>query len=163
MVTNTTRKNKIAAGLLCLALMLVLPACNKNVVYSKYQTFKNNEWYAKDKAVFDLDMSDTQSLHNIYLMVRHADGYPFSNLFLFVTTKYPDGKVLKDTMEIVLANQKGEWQGSGAGDIFDLRVPVKKNVRFALPGKYEFSFEQGMRPDPLPLIMDFGFEVEKSK
>lgn len=107
-------------------------------------------------------MTDTQSLHNILLKVRHADSYPYSNLFLFVTTKYPDGKVLTDTMEIVLATQKGEWQGSGAGDIFDLEVPVKKNVRFVLPGKYEFSFEQGMRIDPLPLIMDFGFEIEKS-
>ncbi len=96
-------------------------------------------------------------------MVRHADSYPFSNLILFVNTKYPDGKILTDTMEVILATQKGEWQGSGAGDIFDLKVPIKKNTRFALPGKYVFSFEQGMRVDPLPLIMDFGFEIEKNK
>jgi len=66
-------------------------------------------------------------------------------------------------MEIVLASTKGEWFGSGAGDIFDLKVPIKKNTRFVLPGKYQFSFEQGMRVDPLPLIMDLGFEVEKSE
>lgn len=155
------RLNKPFIFALCITALL-LSACNKNVVYSKYHTFKNNEWFAKDKAVFEVDMTDTQSLHNILLKVRHADSYPYSNLFLFVTTKYPDGKVLTDTMEIVLATQKGEWQGSGAGDIFDLEVPVKKNVRFVLPGKYEFSFEQGMRIDPLPLIMDFGFEIEKS-
>lgn len=141
----------------------MLSACNKNVVYSKYKTFEENEWSSKDTAVFELDVTDTESLNNISLMVRHADSYPFSNLILFVTTKYPDGKTLHDTMEVVLATQKGEWQGSGAGDIFDLKVPIKKNVRFAQPGHYQFVFEQGMRPDPLPLIMDFGFEIEKSK
>ncbi|MES2679812.1 MAG: gliding motility lipoprotein GldH [Bacteroidota bacterium] len=164
-MTKGTIRQKRRTGLavVCLVLALVMASCNKNVVYSKYQTFSANEWYAKDKAVFDVDITDTQSLNNISLMVRHADSYPYSNLYLFVTTKYPDGKVLSDTMEIILATQKGEWQGSGAGDIYDLKVPIKKNVRFVAPGKYQFTFEQGMRVDPLPLIMDLGFEIEKSE
>ncbi len=145
------------------ALMIMMVSCNKNIVYSEYRKFKDYEWFAKDKAVFEVEIKDTQSLNNISLMIRHADSYPFNNIFLFVTTKYPDGKVLTDTMEVVLANKKGEWQGSGVGDIFDFKVPVKKNVRFAQAGKYEFSFEQGMRTDPLPLIMDFGIEIEKSE
>lgn len=142
---------------------LLVSSCNKNITYSKYQTFENTEWFAKDKAVFDVDVTDTVSLNTISLMVRHADSYPYSNLILFVNTTYPDGKVLTDTMEVVLATQKGEWQGSGAGDIFDLKLPIKKNVRFVLPGKYKFSFEQAMRVDPLPMMMDFGFEIEKNK
>jgi gliding motility-associated lipoprotein GldH len=142
---------------------LILSGCNKNVVYSEYKTFENNEWYAKDRAEFDLEIKDTQSLNNISLMVRHADDYPYSNLYMFVTTSYPDGKVIRDTMEVILANQKGEWQGSGAGDLYDLKVPIKRNVRFALAGKYKFAFEQAMRVDPLPLIMDFGLEIEKAK
>ncbi|MBL7909648.1 MAG: gliding motility lipoprotein GldH [Bacteroidia bacterium] len=150
------------AALFYLAIFL-LSSCNNNVVYSKYQKFNENEWYAKDKAVFDLEITDTLTLNNISLMVRHADAYPYRNLFVFVTTKYPDGKVLTDTMEVILSDDKGKWQGSGAGDIFDFKVPIKKNVRFPLAGKYQFSFEQGMRVDPLPLIMDFGFEIEKSK
>jgi gliding motility-associated lipoprotein GldH len=95
-------------------------------------------------------------------MVRHADGYMFSNIYLFVTTTYPDGNVKTDTMEVMLANPKGEWQGDGAGDIFDLKVPIKKNVRFPLSGHYKFEFTQAMQADPLPLIMDFGFEIKKS-
>jgi gliding motility-associated lipoprotein GldH len=148
--------------IVCAAIML-LSSCNKDVVYSKYQKFDNDEWHTKDKAVFDIEINDTVTLNNISLMVRHADSYPYSNLFLFVTTVYPDGKTLTDTMEVILADEKGKWQGSGAGDIFDFKVPIKKNVRFPLSGKYQFSFTQGMRVDPLPLIMDFGFEIEKSK
>lgn len=161
MTTNLIRKNKLSS--LLIVLVLFLASCNNNVVFTKYQTFKDNQWFAKDKAVFDLEITDTQTLNNISLMIRHAESYPYNNLFLFVTTKYPDGKVLTDTMEVILSNNKGEWLGSGAGDIYDFKVPIKKNVRFPLGGKYQFTFEQAMRVDPLPMIMDFGFEIEKSK
>ncbi len=133
------------------------------MVYREYQTFDENEWHSKNKAIFEMDITDTQSLNNISLMIRHADGYPFRNIFLFVTTSYPDGNVKTDTMEVIMANSSGEWQGDGAGDIFDLKVPIKKNVRFPLSGHYKFEFTQAMEVDPLPLIMDFGFEIEKSK
>ncbi|MBA3683451.1 MAG: gliding motility lipoprotein GldH [Bacteroidetes bacterium] len=151
-----------SVALFC-AMIFLVSACNSDVVYSKYQKFEENEWYSKDKAVFDLDITDTVTYNDISLMVRHADAYPYSNLFLFVTTTYPDGKILTDTMEVILSDAKGKWQGSGAGDIFDFKVPVKKNIRFPKAGKYQFSFVHGMRVDPLPLIMDFGFEIEKSK
>lgn len=161
LTTRITIRNKYY--LLVTVVGLILSSCNSNVVYSEYKKFPDSEWASKDKAVFDLEIKDTQTLNNIYLMVRHTDVYQYSNVIVFVTTKYPDGKVLTDTMDVVLSNQKGEWLGSGAGDIFDFKVPVKKNVRFPLAGKYQFSFEQAMRVDPLPMIMDFGLEIEKSK
>jgi gliding motility-associated lipoprotein GldH len=160
MITNQIIRNR--SFLLLLLSSLFFTSC-RDVVYSEYKTFENYDWAAKDKAVFDLEIKDTQTLNNIYLMVRHADSYQYNNLYVFVTTKYPDGKVLTDTMEVILGNEKGEWLGSGSGDIFDFKVPIKKNVRFPLAGKYQFVFEQGMRVDPLPLIMDFGFEIEPRK
>lgn len=141
---------------------LLLSSCSNNVVFSNYQNFEENNWYAKNKVSFDVEMTDLNSLHDISVMVRHADAYPYSNLYLFLTTTYPDGKVMQDTLECILANNKGEWMGNGAGDIFDITIPLKQSTRFPLAGKYNFTFEQAMRTDPLPLIMDFGFEVKKS-
>jgi gliding motility-associated lipoprotein GldH len=160
MITRTIRKNKL---LFALTALLFFTSCNKNVVYSEYKKFDDQQWAANNKAVFDLDITDTLTLNNVSLMIRHSDTYPYNNLFLFVTSKYPDGMVKKDTMEVILANEKGEWAGSGAGDIYDVKIPIKRNVRFPLAGKYQFVFEQGMRVDPLPMIMDFGFEIEKVK
>lgn len=157
------RKNNYTAlkTVLIVAGVLFIAACNKNILFSKYETFKENEWYVKDNVVFEVDVNGEQSLHDVNLMIRHADSYPYNNLFLFLTTSYPDGKTITDTLECILANNKGEWLGNGAGDIFDITIPLKKNVRFPLAGKYKFSFVQGMRTDPLPLIMDLGFEIKK--
>jgi gliding motility-associated lipoprotein GldH len=155
-------KNKAGLIIFIAILTVLVSSCGKNVVYSKYHSFDNKEWYAKDTVTFDLEMTDLNTLHDISVMVRHADSYPYSNLFLFLTTKYPDGKITLDTLECILSNEKGEWMGDGAGDIFDITIPLKRSTRFPLAGKYSFTFEQAMRTDPLPLIMDFGFEVKKS-
>lgn len=144
-------------------LFLLLTACNSRVVYSEYKNFPENEWKLADKAVFEMELTDNVSFHDINLLVRHADSYPFRNLIVFVTVNYPDGASRTDTMDLLLANDKGEWLGAGAGDIYDLTVPVKKNLKLPLKGKYKFEFVHGMRPDPLPLIMDFGLSIEKSK
>ncbi len=154
------RKHIVAV---CLLLAVFISACNQNTVFSKYTTLPEDGWNKNNKLSFDIDIKDNNTLNNVYLTVRHADSYPFSNLFLFLNTTYPDGKYSIDTLECILANPKGEWLGHGAGDIFDNKILVKKNVRFPQIGKYTFTFEQGMRNNPLPLIMDFGMVIEKSK
>jgi len=144
-------------------MLLLVASCGKNTVYSKYETLPESGWSSKQKLSFDVDITNTQDLHNVFLTVRHADSYPYNNLFVFLTTEYPDGKKVTDTLECVLANAKGEWKGDGAGDLWDNKIPLKQNVRFPLTGHYKFTFEQGMRVDPLPLILDFGMVIEKAK
>lgn len=136
-------------------------SCNKNVVFSEYTKIPEEGWKTENKLTYTVDIKDNKPFHNVFLTVRHADSYPFSNLFVFLTTTYPNGKISVDTLECVLANKKGEWQGDGAGDLWDNKIPLKQNLIFPQAGKYTFTFEQGMRTDPLPLIMDFGMVIEK--
>lgn len=143
--------------------LLLVVSCNKNVVFSEYKTIPEEGWKIDNKLSYTVDITDNKVYHNVYLTVRHADSYPFSNLFVFLTTTYPDGKNSLDTLECVLADGKGQWIGDGAGDIWDNKILLKKNLMFPSVGKYTFTFEQGMRQDPLPLIMDFGMIVEKSE
>lgn len=147
-----------------IALFLVLVvSCNKNVVFSDYTKLPDEGWKAENKLKFDVNIEDNNALYNVFLNVRHADSYPYANLFVFLTTTYPDGKTSVDTLECIFADNKGKWVGDGAGDLWDNKIPLKKNMRFPQTGKYTFSFEQGMRSNPLPLILDFGMRVEKSE
>lgn len=147
----------------CSLVFLILTSCNKNVVFSKYEKLPESGWDSSNKLSYEVEVNDITSLHSVFLTVRHADSYPYNNLFVFLTTTYPDGKNVTDTCELILANQKGEWIGDGAGDIWDDKIPLKLNTKFPQTGKYKFTFEQGMRTNPLPLIMDFGMVIEKVK
>jgi gliding motility-associated lipoprotein GldH len=138
-------------------------ACDSNRVYEKNTELPNYVWDKNNKLRFDVNIQDSVSFHNIYINVRNASSYQYSNLFLFVLTRSPKGDVLKDTVELTLANDKGEWLGEGLGDIWDIQIPYKTNIRFPVKGIYTIQLEQGMRHEKLPFIMDAGIRVERAK
>ena len=134
-----------------LALSLVLTSCDKNRIFEKNTEIPDMSWDKNNILKFDVEINDTLSPDNIYINVRNASQYQFSNLFLFLKTRIPDGKASRDTVELTLANEKG-WLGDGAGDIWDNRILFKKNFHFPQAGTYTFELEQGMRINPLPLL-----------
>lgn len=142
--------------------LLIFSSCDHNRVYEENKEISDMVWNADEKISFEVDVTDTIYGNNFYVNIRNADNYGYSNIYLFVNTKFPDGKIAKDTLECILADENGKWLGSGAGDIWDNRILFKKNVRFPMKGKYIFTYEQAMRVADLPMIMDVGLRIEKS-
>ena len=136
-------------------------SCDPNRVFEENKDIPKYIWISGDKKEFSIPISDTVSPHNIFINVRNSDDYKFSNIYLFITTTFPDGKISKDTLECILADDRGHWLGDGLGDIWDNQIPFKKNVRFPSKGNYTIALEQAMRPDEIREIMDVGVRVEK--
>ncbi|MEI7669902.1 MAG: gliding motility lipoprotein GldH, partial [Pseudomonadota bacterium] len=101
--------------------------------------------------------------YNVYINVRHADFYPFSNLWLMSRTTFPDGNRLEKRVEIPLANNEGKWFGEGMGDIWDMSHILQQGTYFNKAGKYTIELEQNMRKDPLPGIMAIGIRIQKTQ
>lgn len=120
-------------------------------------------WAQTNTVKFDVEIKDPATPANFYINVRNADGYPYANLFLFIKTVFPNGKHSTDTLECILADEKGKWLGTGLGDIYDNQIPFKRNVRFPIAGTFRFEIEQGMRLETVPLILDIGLRIEKSE
>ncbi len=148
--------------LLCLCI-LFFSSCDNKRIFEKNQEIPESGWSSNHPVRFDVDIKDPSMPTNFYINVRNAEGYPYGNLFLFIHTKFPNGKVSNDTLECILADEKGKWIGSGIGDIYDNQIPFKKNVQFPLAGVYSFEIEQGMRVETIPLIMDVGLRIEKAE
>ena len=149
--------------LLTILFVFILHSCDPHRVYEKNIKIPDGVWSHDHIMKFEVMISDTTSLHNIYINVRNASLYPTRNLYLFVTTIAPSGHSVKDTVEIILADEKGKWLGSGLGDIWDLQQIYKKNIRFAQKGKYIFQYQHAMRIKRLPYILDAGLRIEKVK
>ena len=137
-------------------------SCDSNRVYEKNTELPDYVWDKDNKLRFDVNIQDSVSMHNIYINVRNASSYQYSNLFLFVLSRSPKGDILKDTVELTLANEKGQWLGEGLGDIWDIQIPYKIKIRFPVKGIYTFQLEQAMRHDKLPFIMDAGIRIERA-
>jgi gliding motility-associated lipoprotein GldH len=148
--------------LLTVAAAILLGSCDPDRIYEKNIRIPDGIWYRDNIVAFELTIEDTISTHNLYVNIRNTNLYPLSNLYLFITTTAPSGHSIRDTVEVILADEKGKWLGSGLGDIWDLQQLYKQNVRFAQRGAYRFEYEQAMRTEKLPFILDVGLRVEKA-
>ena len=155
-------KKKLSFLFLFFISVVLFQSCDKNRVFEKNVTVEKSIWNSTDKMNFEVDVLDTAATYNVYINVRHASIYPYSNLWLMVTTTSPDGNSQKQRVEVSLADEEGAWHGEGMGDIWDLKYLAQQNARFDKKGKYSFQFEQIMRQDPLPGIMAMGLRVEQT-
>lgn len=159
-------KNKLSVigyQLSVLVLLFFFASCDSNRVFEDNTDIPDYIWDVKNKISFDVNVEDTTALHNLYVNVRHASHYQSANLFVFITIKFPNGKLAKDTLECVFADASGQWQGDGMGDIWDNQIMWKPNVKFPITGTYTFEYEHAMRMEQVPFIMDVGLRVEKAE
>ena len=149
--------------LLTVLVAFFINSCDPLRVYEQNIRIPDGVWSHDNIIEFEVMVEDTSSSHNLYVNVRNASLYPTSNLYLFISTTAPSGHSVKDTLEVILADGMGKWLGSGLGDIWDLRQIYKENIRFAQKGLYTFEYQQAMRTENLPYILDVGLRVEKIK
>ena len=143
-----------------MVLLLHTLSCDSGMIYDRYEPTDQGMWSWKDAMEFKVDISDTLSMHNIFLQVRHTVEYPLSNLYMFVHVKGPGGQHLTDTINMVLALPSGEWTGKGNGNIRELMLLYRKQTQFSIPGTYVFTLEQAMRKPELP-VCDLGIRIER--
>jgi len=158
-IQKSFSKSLKTAIVLCIC--LILHSCDKARVFEENKTIPENIWNKDSIMKFDVIITNALVSNNFYINVRNADGFPYSNLYLFIKTTFPSGKIAKDTLNCILADEKGNWLGSGMGDIYDNQIPFKRNVRFPSTGKYVFEIQHGMPINNIPLIMDVGLRIEK--
>lgn len=137
-------------------------SCNSNRVFEENKEIPKNNWDYNTRLSFKVNIEDTVAMYNMYINVRNAGFYRFSNLFLFINTGLPNGIITRDTVEITLASPEGKWLGDGLGDIYDNRYLFRKQFKFPMAGEYTFDLIQAMRVNPLPGIMDAGIRIEKA-
>jgi gliding motility-associated lipoprotein GldH len=148
-----------------LSLAIFLSACDKTRVYEKNHDFDKRHWLASETTVFDFDITDTAASYNLYCNIRNTVAFPYSRLFVNYYLEDSTGRLIqkKLTQAFLFDKDTGKPHGaSGLGDIYDQRVPVIDNYKFARAGKYRMRFEQYMRMDTLPGILAVGLRVEKA-
>lgn len=136
---------------------------DSNIISFETHSIKKKNWNYKDTIKFKAEINDVNAFYDFYIDIRNSGNYPYSNLFMFISTSYPDGKKTIDTIEKVLADDNGRWLGRGLGDIKENRFVLRKSLKFPVKGLYTFKFVHAMRVMNLKGISDIGLRIEKSK
>lgn len=155
--------HKSLSTILLLLSVFAFSACQFNSVYNNVVSIEEDGW-DKEKALhFEVNISDTISLYDFSIIVHNTTDYRYSNLFVFLTTQFPNGNLSRDTIECVLADASGKWYGKGWGNIKETDILLKPNLKFPLSGQYNFYVQQAMRKDILLGIQRFGIRLDKSE
>lgn len=130
----------------------VMVGCDDKTIYSEYHTLPLSGWDADSILVFNVEIQDTISEYDIIVDVRHTTAYQYQNMWLFVNT---------DTIDFYLADRRGQWLGSGGGELREMPVLYKQKVRFHTVGTYTYTIRQAMRNKHLSGVRDVGLIIEK--
>ncbi|WP_299430871.1 gliding motility lipoprotein GldH [uncultured Maribacter sp.] len=155
---------------LSIILLLFLVSCSGTTIKSEYQSLKDASWHKNDTITFNFSELDTIEKHHIFINVRNDQNYPYSNLFLITELNYPNGDVVKDTLEYNMALPDGTWLGKGQGSLKESKLWFRENIVFPSSGVYTLQIVHGMRKNGtisgvvnLEGITDVGFQIEKNK
>ncbi|MBM3419763.1 MAG: gliding motility lipoprotein GldH [Bacteroidetes bacterium] len=140
---------------------LILNACQHDILYTGNVEFPHEGWNRDKQARFTAEITDTAALASVNFILRTGSAYPYRNIYLFVSAYAPGGQTLKDTIEFMVADEKGNRYGRGAGDIRELTLNYRKNVFFPEKGPYVFVVEQAMRNEILDGVYDFGIIIRR--
>ncbi len=149
--------------ILTACLVPCLLSCDRNRIFDSMERIPDSQWLQTAPVAFHFNISDSTMLYNIYFYVRNTTAYPYTNLYLFVTTNDPAGNAYRDTVNCVLASPDGNWLGKGHGKLRESRMLFQKDWRFPSCGSYRIKVEQAMRENPLNGIADVGLRIETSR
>ena len=147
--------------ILYLFLVLFITSCEPIQLYEQTTTYPTHDWSSKQVNNYQFNITDTSSLYKIYFVIRHHNAYHYKNIWLQVNTQSPKDTVVKQTLNLQLADDQKGWLGVGMDDIFDQRIPINATPTKLKLGLYHFSMQHTMREDPLLGILATGLRVEK--
>jgi gliding motility-associated lipoprotein GldH len=136
-----------------------LASCGEEVFFDQTYDFKQSKWTDQDTATFTVHVDDTDVNYNFFLTLRVTKKYKYSNLWVKVITKAPDGSESVIAQRIDVSNTDGSWKGLISGSIVENRLHYKTNA-FPLRGEYTFKIVQSVEQPVIDEILDIGMRIE---
>lgn len=164
--TLKTMQIRLAFSIL---VVVLTTSCRQNNTFERYTSIDDG-WDKHEIVSYDFTINDTLQKQNLYINLRTSEQYEYSNLYLIVDLKYPNGKVEKDTLEYQMARPDGAMMGEGLMSIKEHKLWYKGHKTpfvFSEQGDYKISINHAMRTlgevsgiTSLEGVLDVGFCIE---
>lgn len=116
-------------------------------------------WTYVDSLGFELSVADTQSYHNMNIILRHDKAYAYQNLYMKWCIRYPSGVRQEELLNIDLADKAGHWYGDCRSKECCLIQTIQAGFRFDEIGDHHIVLYQHSRDSALWGIHSVGLEL----
>lgn len=153
---------------LLLLLVIALSSCDDRLVNTDNRDLSPQGWELEDITTFKITPLDTTQQYNLFINLRNTHDYEYNNLWLISQLKFPQGKVITDTLQYQMAAPDGSFLGAGANGIYENKLWLKEGVRFRESGTYQLALKHAMRKTgkvkgdaKLKGVLNVGYSIEK--
>jgi gliding motility-associated lipoprotein GldH len=156
--------NKFSIYILLFAVCSLCNSCLPTNQYHKRFYLTNQQWAYADTKDFTISVTDTSAKYNLSFLMQHSTLYSNSNIWMKLATKYPNGKIDTQKIEVPLAMPDGKWLGRKANDLVEHTMAITPNagtISFSEKGDYTFTLMQDMRMNPMQHIVYVGLQLDK--
>ncbi|MBU6341103.1 MAG: gliding motility lipoprotein GldH [Bacteroidetes bacterium] len=152
--------NRFSIGFLA-GLCLIVNACGPSDYFLAAHELPPSGWTYQDTVSFKFNIEDTLSTYRLWVDLKYRDTFPYQNLYLRISTRFPDGRRISKPYSFDLFDLKGASNGNCSGHTCLLESTLQEKALFKKPGQYELCFEQYMRKDSIPAIHSIGLRIQK--
>lgn len=149
--------------------VFIFTSCDKKRVFDSYKSVPS-QWHKDSIINFKFKAPDTLNNYNLFINLRNTSDYKYKNLYLIASLKLPHGKTITDTIQYEMANEKGEFLGTGFSDLKENKLWYKgyeQPFKFQEKGEYQITLQQAMRENGkvngvinLQGVTDIGIRIE---
>ncbi len=136
--------------------------CNSDTVLKEYKKFDDISWNKFDILNFEFPVEKNEGL-DFYFALRHHTDFPYSFIDVNITFYTPDGEIRSRDYHFRLKNTDLKWKGDGMGELWDIELPIRKEMIFNKSGKCKVRIENKMRKAETPGIIEVGLIVKKAE
>ena len=118
--------NAVAMTLFIAAVMFILPCCQQKPVlaHASLVHIPSSGWHRDLPLTFVPEYDDSTLTYSLVMTVRHDNSYRYRNLSLIVDLIAADTVVTRSKVNMVLADEFGNWTGGGFGSLYQDTVTV---------------------------------------
>lgn len=143
--------------------LLFLLSCSPGKIYEKHVKMENLAWNRFNVVTFDVPIENAGTEYDIFVAIRHITDVPYRKLDVGVYMTAPGGETRSRDLSIKLKDLDGNNLGDGMGDLWDIREPVWKGLKFGEPGTCKIEVNSGMSQLDAIGIMEVGLIVRESR
>lgn len=143
--------------------ILLLAACQSNIVYHSYKPVSPNGWAKSDTLVYALPASVPTGNYEIGIGIRYQESYPYKDIWLGISHNAQDTLTyITDTLQLFLADDTGNKTGNSPGGLYQCDLPYKAFFPIHVEGSARtFRIVHIMADKPLMGISDVGIQLRR--